>query len=96
MNTFKYDSIHFIPETYLALFDIHSALLPANNMTITGGGKYSPRNSMENDAWMLGESSEFGEYPEDYEEEDGEEEDEYVGGQESDDVFEAETAETTS
>lgn len=51
---------------------------------------------MENDAWMLGESSEFGEYPEDYEEEDGEEEDEYVGGQESDDVFEAETAETTS
>lgn len=49
---------------------------------------------MENDGWMLGESSEFGEYPDDYDEDGGE--DEYVGGQESDDVFEAETAEATS
>jgi len=54
---------------------------------------------MENDAWMLGESSEFGEYPEDYDVEDVEdveEDDEYVAGQESDDVFESETAEATS
>ncbi|KAM8709316.1 hypothetical protein ACLKA7_016168 [Drosophila subpalustris] len=72
-----------------------SVLRPANNLTITGSINYSPRNSMENDAWMLGESSEFGEYPEDYDE-DVEEDDEYVAGQESDDVFEAETAEATS
>lgn len=57
---------------------------------------------MENDAWTLGESSEFGEYPEDYEDDDVDEEeheqgqDEYVAGQESDDVFEAETAEATA
>ncbi|KAL7734904.1 hypothetical protein ACLKA6_011176 [Drosophila palustris] len=70
-------------------------LRPSNNLTITGSINYSPRNSMENDAWMLGESSEFGEYPEDYDEE-VEEDDEYVAGQESDDVFEAETAEATS
>ncbi|XP_034483830.1 uncharacterized protein LOC117788980 [Drosophila innubila] len=72
-----------------------SVLRPANNLTITGSINYSPRNSMENDAWMLGESSEFGEYPEDYDE-DVEEDDEYVAGQESDDVFEVETADATS
>ncbi|KAH8299847.1 hypothetical protein KR044_006857 [Drosophila immigrans] len=72
-----------------------SAQRPANNLTITGNINYSPRNSMENDAWMLGESSEFGEYPEDYDE-DVEEDDEYVAEQESDDVFEAERAEATS
>ncbi|XP_032309518.1 uncharacterized protein LOC6507879 isoform X1 [Drosophila ananassae] len=70
-----------------------SVLRPANNLTITGGGiGYSPRNSMENDAWTLGESSEFGEYPDDYDENDeevDEEEIDYVG-QESDEVFEAE------
>lgn len=51
---------------------------------------------MENDAWMLGESSEFGEYPDDYDDDAEEQEDnEYVARQEeSDDVFEAETAET--
>lgn len=68
-------------------------LRPANNLTITGGGiGYSPRNSMENEAWTLGESSEFGEYPDDYDENDeevDEEEIDYVG-QESDEVFEAE------
>ncbi|KAH8379523.1 hypothetical protein KR009_005424 [Drosophila setifemur] len=68
-----------------------SVLRPANNLTITGS--YSPRNSVENDAWTLGESSEFGEYPDDYDEnEEGDEEIDYVG-QESDDVFEAETGE---
>lgn len=57
---------------------------------------------MENDAWTLGESSEFGEYPEDYEEDDVDGEDpeqereEYAAGQESDEVFEAETAEATA
>lgn len=77
-------------------------LRPANNLTITSGGvSYSPRNSVENDAWTLGESSEFGEYPDDYDENeeevddddvDEEENDDYVG-QESDDVFEAESGE---
>lgn len=49
---------------------------------------------MENDAWTLGESSEFGEYPDDYDENEevDEEELDYVG-QESDEVFEAESAE---
>ncbi|KAH8418737.1 hypothetical protein KR222_006019 [Zaprionus bogoriensis] len=65
---------------------------PANNLTITGGANYSPRNSVENDGWTLGESSEYGEY---YNEEDVEE-DEYEAGQESDDVFETETAEARS
>ncbi|XP_017861928.1 PREDICTED: mucin-19 isoform X1 [Drosophila arizonae] len=79
-----------------------SVLRPANNLTITGSINYSPRNSMENDAWTLGESSEFGEYPEDYEEDDVDGEDpeqereEYAAGQESDEVFEAETAEATA
>ncbi|XP_070136585.1 AF4/FMR2 family member lilli isoform X1 [Drosophila bipectinata] len=77
-----------------------SVLRPANNLTITGGGiGYSPRNSMENDAWTLGESSEFGEYPDDYDENEeaepdvDEEELDYVG-QESDEVFEAEPGES--
>uniref|UniRef100_A0A6P4FQY5 Uncharacterized protein LOC108050434 n=1 Tax=Drosophila rhopaloa TaxID=1041015 RepID=A0A6P4FQY5_DRORH len=73
-----------------------SVLRPANNLTITSGGNsYSPRNSVENDAWTLGESSEFGEYPDDYDENDeveGDEEIDYVG-QESDEVFEAESGE---
>ncbi|KAH8363939.1 hypothetical protein KR084_000634 [Drosophila pseudotakahashii] len=73
-----------------------SVLRPANNLTITSGGNsYSPRNSVENDAWTLGESSEFGEYPDDYDENDeveGDEEIDYVG-QESDDVFEADSGE---
>ncbi|KAH8240062.1 hypothetical protein KR032_010799 [Drosophila birchii] len=81
-----------------------SVLRPANNLTITSGGvSYSPRNSVENDAWTLGESSEFGEYPDDYdeneevdeEEEDVEHDDDYVG-QESDDVFEAESGEAAA
>ncbi|KRF97626.1 uncharacterized protein Dwil_GK28312, partial [Drosophila willistoni] len=44
-------------------------LRPANNLTLTGSSSihYSPRNSMENDAWTLGESSEFGD---DYDEND--------------------------
>nr|ABN49353.1 IP18111p [Drosophila melanogaster]ABN49365.1 IP18211p [Drosophila melanogaster] len=71
-------------------------LRPANNMTITSGGNsYSPRNSVENDAWTLGESSEYGEYPDDYDENDeehGDEDIDYVG-QESDDVFETESGE---
>ncbi|XP_017080949.1 uncharacterized protein LOC108114458 [Drosophila eugracilis] len=74
-----------------------SVLRPANNLTITSGGNsYSPRNSVENDAWTLGESSEFGEYPDDYDENDevdGDEDDIDYVGQESDDVFEAESAE---
>ncbi|KMY98961.1 uncharacterized protein LOC6737644 isoform X2 [Drosophila simulans] len=73
-----------------------SVLRPANNMTITSGGNsYSPRNSVENDAWTLGESSEYGEYPDDYDENDeehGDEDIDYVG-QESDDVFETESGE---
>ncbi|KAH8270517.1 hypothetical protein KR018_011047 [Drosophila ironensis] len=67
-----------------------SVLRPANNLTITGGGiRYSPRNSVENDAWTLGESSEFGD---DYDENDeaGADEDIDYVGQESDEVFEAE------
>ncbi|XP_068148454.1 LOW QUALITY PROTEIN: streptococcal hemagglutinin [Drosophila tropicalis] len=46
-----------------------SVLRPANNLTLTGSSSihYSPRNSMENDAWTLGESSEFGD---DYDEND--------------------------
>ncbi|XP_016955594.1 uncharacterized protein LOC108028351 [Drosophila biarmipes] len=73
-----------------------SVLRPANNLTITSGANsYSPRNSVENDAWTLGESSEFGEYPDDYDENDeveGDEEVDYVG-QDSDDVFEADSGE---
>ncbi|XP_033239108.1 uncharacterized protein [Drosophila pseudoobscura] len=80
-----------------------SVLRPNNNMTITGGGHgYSPRNSVENDAWTLGESSEYGEYVDDYDENDeaeaeaeADEEHDYVG-QESDDVFERESAETAA
>ncbi|XP_020804571.1 uncharacterized protein LOC110181222 isoform X1 [Drosophila serrata] len=82
-----------------------SVLRPANNLTITSGGvSYSPRNSVENDAWTLGESSEFGEYPDDYDENeevdeeedvDVEHDDDYVG-QESDDVFEAESGEAAA
>ncbi|KAH8296769.1 hypothetical protein KR054_011017 [Drosophila jambulina] len=80
-----------------------SVLRPANNLTITSGGvSYSPRNSVENDAWTLGESSEFGEYPDDYdeneemdEEDEGQHDDDYVG-QESDDVFEAESGEAAA
>ncbi|SPP77049.1 mediator of RNA polymerase II transcription subunit 12 [Drosophila guanche] len=78
-----------------------SVLRPTNNMTITGGGHgYSPRNSVENDAWTLGESSEYGEYMDDYDENEEAEADEqqmhdYVG-QESDDVFETETAEAAA
>ncbi|XP_017021283.1 serine-rich adhesin for platelets isoform X2 [Drosophila kikkawai] len=78
-----------------------SVLRPANNLTITSGGvSYSPRNSMENDAWTLGESSEFGEYPDDYDEneevdEEDDHDDDYVG-QESDDVFEAESGEAAA
>ncbi|XP_030371831.1 uncharacterized protein LOC115622121 isoform X2 [Scaptodrosophila lebanonensis] len=60
---------------------------PANNLTITGSINYSPRNSVEHDAWTLGESSEYGDYDE-------EEADHYVG-QESDDVFEVESAEAS-
>ncbi|XP_017843345.2 uncharacterized protein LOC108600339 isoform X1 [Drosophila busckii] len=73
---------------------IESVHRPANNLTITGSISYSPRNSMENDAWTLGESSEFGEYDEDLDE-DQQEEALYVGDQKSDDVFEAESAQGT-